>query len=71
MQLAATTGGTSVFCRSRAEVGQAITATLNRVASHYSVSLTMPDRPAKVMQVQIQNGGRALSYRSRYVVEKE
>ncbi len=71
MQLAITTGGGSVFCRSRAEVSQAIAATLARVASHYSVVLRVPDRPAKVVQVQLEDGGRVLSYRTRFEFDKE
>ncbi len=70
-QLAATTGGSSVFCRSRAEVSESIAATLAKVASHYSVVLRVPDRPAKVLQVQLENGGRTLSYRARFAFDKE
>ncbi|HWR51772.1 MAG TPA: VWA domain-containing protein [Bryobacteraceae bacterium] len=71
MQLAATAGGTSAFCRSRAEVPEAISATLNKAAAHYSLVVTIPDHPAKIVQVQLDTGGRQLSYRSRFVINKE
>lgn len=71
MQLAAATGTNAVFCRSRAEVPQAVASTLARVASHYSVVLSVPERPEKMLQVQLDNGGRALSYRSRIVLDKD
>lgn len=71
MQLAATAGGTSAFCRSRAEVPEAISATLAKAASHYSLVVSVPDSPAKVVQVLLDTGGRQLSYRSRFVLKKE
>lgn len=71
MQLAAATGTNAVFCRSRAEVPQAIATTLARATSHYSLVLSVPERPEGMLQVQLDNGGRALSYRSRIVLDKD
>lgn len=71
MQLAAATGTSATFCRSRAEVPEAISATLARVAAHYSLVLRVPERPQRVLQVQLDNGGRVLSYRSRIALDKE
>ncbi len=71
MQLAATAGGASVFCRSRAEVPEAIGGVLAKAASHYSVVVSVPARQSKVVQVHLENRGGTLSYRSRFVVDRE
>lgn len=70
MQLAATAGGASAFCRSRAEIPDAIEGTFRTAASHYSLVLRMPDRPSKVVQVQIENEGHTLTYRNRFVFQE-
>jgi Mg-chelatase subunit ChlD len=70
LQLASTCGGSSVFCRSRTEVPEAIASTLRTVATHYSVLLRLPKRPAKVVQVQLEAAGHELSYRNRFVIQR-
>lgn len=71
MQLAAATGGTSVFCRSRAEIPEAIANAFHTIASHYSLDIQVPERASKVVPVQLESGGRALSYRSRFVFQEK
>lgn len=69
MQLATTTGGTSIFCRSRAEIPAAIQRALQTIASHHSVGVELPDRPPKILQVQLESTGRSLSYRPRFLLQ--
>lgn len=71
MQLAAATGGSSVFCRSRAEIPEAIANTFHSIASHYSLDIQVPERTSKVVPVQLESGGRALTYRSRFVLQEK
>lgn len=70
MQLASTAGGASVFCRSRAEVPDAIASTFRTVAAHYSVVLRMPEKPARTVQVQLEAEGRPLTYRNRFAIQQ-
>jgi hypothetical protein len=69
LQLAATCGGSAVFCRSRAEIADVMASTFRMVASHYSVVLRMPARPPKVVQVELDAAGHALTYRNRFVIQ--
>ena len=71
MQLAAATGGSSVFCRSRAEIPEAIANVFHSIASHYSLDIQIPERTSKVVPVQLESGGRALTYRSRLVWQEK
>lgn len=71
IQLASTTGGTSAFCRSRAEVPAAISSTLAKAVSHYSLVVSVPESPARMVQLTLDTGGRQISYRSRFVLKKE
>jgi hypothetical protein len=67
-QLAETTAGTALFCRSSAEIPDAIQKTLDQISSHYSVTLALPERASRNVQVQIESAGRAMSYRTRFVL---
>jgi hypothetical protein len=69
LQLASVSGGSSAFRRSRAEIPDAISSTFHSVAAHYSVALRMPQRPPKVIQVQLEVPGHALTYRNRFVIQ--
>lgn len=71
LQLAAATGGASVFCRSRAEIPEAIANAFRTIASHYSLDLQLPEHISKVVPVQLESGGRALTYRSRFVFQEK
>ncbi len=68
MQLVATEGGTSVFCRSRGEIAGAIADTFRTIASHYSIVLRVPPRRSKIVQVQLEAEGQSLTYRSRFAL---
>jgi hypothetical protein len=70
MQLAATTGGAAVFCRSATDVGSTIGKALETIGSLYSVTVDLPRRAGKNIQVQLEAGGRQLSYRSRFSLEE-
>jgi hypothetical protein len=69
-RLASASGGSSAFCRSRAEIPNVIASTFRTVASHYSVILRMPQRAPKVVQVQLEAAGQALTYRNRFVIQQ-
>jgi hypothetical protein len=69
LQLAAACGGTSAICRSRAEIPDTIASTFRSVAAHYSVTLRIPERPAKVVQVQLDAAGQSLTYRNRFAMQ--
>lgn len=71
LQLASAAGGHSAFCRSRQEIPEAIAGTLNRIASAYRVDIQLPERPSKVVQVQLESGKRTLVYRNRFVLEEK
>jgi hypothetical protein len=56
-QLAETTAGTSLYCRSGAEVADAIQKSFATITNHYSLTLALPPRAAKSAQVQITGSG--------------
>ncbi len=70
MQLASTLGGTSVFCRSRPEIPEAIGTAFGRIASAWRVDIQLPERPPKTIQVELESDGRALVYRNRFALEE-
>jgi len=67
LQMATTTGGDAVFCRSDAEIAAAIGSMMERIATHYSVDLEVPRQAADTVEIALesQTGGE-LVYRSRY-----
>ncbi len=70
-QLAEVTGGAAIFCRSSEEIGDAIHRALGLIDSSYSVTLALPERASKALQVRLDAGGRwNLSYRTRFVVKE-
>jgi hypothetical protein len=71
MQLASATGGSASFCRSRAEIPDAIGTTFEAVAAHQSVVVRIPGKAgARAVQVQLGYNGRPLNARSRFVLGK-
>ncbi len=70
MQLASTTGGTAVFCRSTTEIGPTIGKVLETVQSLHSVTVELPRKVGKSIQVQLEAGQRPLSYRNRFALER-
>lgn len=70
-QLAEVTGGGAQFCRSEAEIPDAIRRALHTIAGHYSVAVALPERAARSFQVQLESGGGLmLNYRTRFVLRE-
>jgi hypothetical protein len=65
MQLATTTGGTAVFCRSNAEIATAIDETFRRMASHYSLDLAISSADSDSVEVSLKSSRGDLRYRGR------
>jgi hypothetical protein len=71
-QLAETTGGAAFFSRSTTETPEAIRKSFEVVASHYSLTLALPDRVPPRLQIKLTmtDSGRPLSYRARIVLRR-
>jgi len=70
-QLAEVTGGSAIFCRSSEEIADAIHRAVTSIASSYSVSVALPERLPKIVQVQLDAGGKcSLTYRTRFVMKE-
>jgi len=64
-QLAETTAGTSLFCRSNGEVADTIQKSFATINSHYSLTVALPAKAPKTVQVQVAaNGGRVVASRT-------
>ena len=71
-RLAEASGGSAVFCRSMAEIPDAIQKTFALIGAHYSVALELPQNPGKTVTVEMNLAGsgaqgKNISYRTRYV----
>lgn len=71
MKLAAATGGSSLFCRSRTDIPARIATAFRSLAAHYSLDVEAPARPSRIVPVEVDSGGRATGYRSRFVFEEK
>lgn len=69
MQLAATLGGESRFCRSRQEISEALSWALQRVAELYRLDVALPERSPKLIQLQLETDAGPLVYRNRFSLE--
>lgn len=69
-QLAETTGGAAFFSRSTTEIPEAIRRSFDAVASHYSLTLDLPEHVSRRPQIHVTlaEGGRSLTYRTRIVL---
>jgi hypothetical protein len=65
-QLAETTGGTAALCRSSGEIQEVIERTMSLIVHHYSVTLALPERVGKSVQVGLEAEGHTLNYRSHF-----
>jgi hypothetical protein len=63
--LAAATGGSGVFCKSSAEIPEAVAAAFANAASLYELDIQTPEKRSRQVQAQIENQGRALTYPPR------
>ncbi len=70
MQLATTTGGSAVFCRSNAEIATAIDETFRRIVNHYSLDLAVPDTDGDSVEISLKSTSGSLSYRGRVTIRR-
>jgi hypothetical protein len=70
MQLSEATGGASVFCRSRGEIPEVIPKILETIVSHYGVVIDLPDRPGRLVQIDIETPSGSVSHRERFNLER-
>jgi len=72
-QLAETTAGMAFFSRSTTEIAGVIQKSLETVASHYSVTLALPERISPRLQIHLAapETDRTLSYRTRLVLKEK
>ncbi len=71
MTLSATTGGRSYFCRSQAEVAEAMDRAFAAIASQYSLTVALPEKLPKVVDVSVESAGRSLDWRGRFTIVRE
>jgi hypothetical protein len=67
LQIAATTGGGAVFCRSDAEIPGAVESMLRKIAAHYAVDVQVPPGGSGSVVVSLESATAGeMDYRSRY-----
>ncbi|MBZ5593863.1 MAG: hypothetical protein LAP39_16615 [Acidobacteriia bacterium] len=71
-QLAETTGGAAFFSRSTTEIPVAIRQSFQTVQSHYSLTLSLPERVGGRLQIRLSmvENNRSLSYRTHLVLPR-
>jgi hypothetical protein len=70
-QLAEVTGGSAIFCRSSEEIADAIHRAVATITASYSVTLALPERLLRNVQVLLDAGGNwTLGYRARFVLKE-
>ena len=69
MQLASATGGSAVFCRSQAEIPDAVTRTLDAIQAAPQVWVQLPPKAPTTIHLFLENQGRSLGHRSRFVLK--
>ncbi len=69
-QAADLTGGSATFCRSSGEIPEAMQQMLELISSHYSVTLAVPERRMRRVQVQLEAGDKhTLTYRTLFFLK--
>jgi hypothetical protein len=71
MQIADSTGGASAFCRGLADIPVAVASMFEAARSTYVVDVRLPARPPKILPLEVESGGRQVSFRSRFVVPEK
>jgi hypothetical protein len=66
--LASASGGASTFCRSNAEISDAIQKIMGTIVSHYTLTIELPKKPLKDLQIQLESPER-LIYRTRFTLK--
>jgi hypothetical protein len=69
MTLAATTGGSSYFCRSQTEIPDAMGKAFEAIASHYSLTVALPKTLPRVVDVTLGSPGHTLNWRGRFALK--
>jgi len=75
-ELATTTGGMALVCRSNAEIPEAIKGILESIRNHYSLTLELPKGQVRSIEVRLTINGpegvrNNIGYRSRFELKKE
>jgi hypothetical protein len=72
-ELASTTAGASAFCRSNGEIGSALHSLFETIRAHYSLSLEVPVRRRRNVEVQLSlpGGEHTLTYRTRLSLKED
>jgi hypothetical protein len=68
LQLANSTGGAAVFCRSSSEIPGAISGIVSQIVGQYRVDVQLPPKAPKSLNVSVSSGDRFLSYRTRFTL---
>lgn len=68
LQIATATGGTATFCRSVAEIPGAIERAIASIQSLYQAIVQLPAKRPKAVTLVVEAGGRAISYRARFLL---
>lgn len=66
LQIASATGGAAEFCRSQAEIRDAVLRTVKGAQNQYSVKVQLPAGGARDVTLTLRSGDLPLSYRSRF-----
>jgi hypothetical protein len=75
-QLAESTAGVSAFCRSSAEIPEAIQKAFDTISAQYTLTLALPEKRPPGIQIRLcavdaQGGDPVLSYRSRLLLKEK
>lgn len=68
LQIAKITGGASQFCRSAAEIPEAISITARTLARQYRVHIQLPAKTPRSVNLSLSSGDRQLEYRTRFIL---
>jgi hypothetical protein len=69
LEVANATGGSAVFCRSNAEIPQAIASTVAAIAGQYQLTVQLPPNIPKTVSVNLTSSVAPLSHRTLYVLK--
>ncbi|MEX2264272.1 MAG: hypothetical protein WD696_20125 [Bryobacteraceae bacterium] len=69
-QLASNAAGAAIFCRTPADIPQAVAQIVDQIAAHYSVTLELPGSAGKSVEVALESSGLSLSHRTRFVLKE-
>jgi Mg-chelatase subunit ChlD len=70
MQLASTTGGQAIFCRSNSEIATAVGGVFRSISEHYGVDIQLPANTAEMVTIAVESAKRNVHYRSRFRIKR-